>query len=349
MSGNTLHWVYARIFDDEARQGKDDIVCDVAGPLFRTIRDDGYAQRGFFLRYSEGGHHLRIRFLTNQQEAVRAMIVAQAKRYFEPSGIAVVEQAPPTYKAQSEYDLTAWRNCRAPGVIEFDTYEPEYHKYGGINGMPISENIFDASSRLVVAALDFVHRGVVSRERVALYIMDELLRIFDVPPEERADWFASYYAYWRRATGLKQDIVAAEFESRYTNLKKVVALTLERIPQHEEEWLKELQHHHLKWKLAMLDDAALLKRLYDTNALADQHPALIVFNLIHVHNNRFGVSMAHESYLAYMLSRYYAEHIGQQPAITSTHDGYLNYILRRHFETQDAIAAHPNDLSHVPT
>lgn len=128
-------WLYVKLF---CGTGSADLVLrEIVAPLIDRARSEDLFSRWFFVRYTDDGFHLRLRFRS------------------QPSSMQKLMQVVGTSCAP------AVTNGRVSRLV-FDTYMPEVERYGGIAGVDCAETIFHSDSE---AALAFVvQRGVYSTD-----------------------------------------------------------------------------------------------------------------------------------------------------------------------------------------
>ncbi|MEU3992956.1 thiopeptide-type bacteriocin biosynthesis protein [Streptomyces platensis] len=174
-AGGDRTWVSAHLFS----QGNlDRVLTDLVAPLLNELRERWWADRGFFLRYWDGGPHIRLRVLPSCQEAaaaVRGLIEQRATAYFAHSPA-------PEVLSQEEYlhsarEIGAWEGVRptermyANNSVHFLPYVPEHHRYGQGATLELVEEHFSTSSEL---ALDLL-RGATGPEQRELAALCHLL------------------------------------------------------------------------------------------------------------------------------------------------------------------------------
>ena len=138
-----------------------ELVTDAVVPLAGELTQGGLAAGWFFLRYWEGGPHLRLRVLPRNgrdQAGIRALITERLGRYLldHPSAEAM---------GQADYARLAAvlaTQERVPGYAErmypnnsvvFLPYRREHHRYGDGACVEAVEEHFVESSRLAVSLL----------------------------------------------------------------------------------------------------------------------------------------------------------------------------------------------------
>lgn len=116
-------WLSTHLHFSGATHGSagDRVVTEVVLPALAELRTTCDVDCFFFVRYGESGPHIRFR---------------------------VACPAPtPNHDWRSVLDEIIEPLCVAIGVQpRSESYEPEWERYGGLAGMPISENLFESSS-----------------------------------------------------------------------------------------------------------------------------------------------------------------------------------------------------------
>jgi thiopeptide-type bacteriocin biosynthesis protein len=154
-------WLYLKLYGGPA--ALEDVLLAEIPLLVRKAREQGIISRWFFLRYADPQQHLRIRF---QGPATR-----------------LSEKMPALVFNTLSSPLASGRIWR----IQFDTYEREVERYGGIEGVSLAEEIFYADSE---AALDILKategdEGLEMRWRITMLGVDRLLRDFGLDLETK--------------------------------------------------------------------------------------------------------------------------------------------------------------------
>ena len=84
-------WLYAKLFTGTATV--DRVLCEDVAPLAQEAIASGAARRWFFIRYSEGGWHLRLRFQGDPRvlrERVQPALESMAQRLIDTVGSPAV-------------------------------------------------------------------------------------------------------------------------------------------------------------------------------------------------------------------------------------------------------------------
>jgi thiopeptide-type bacteriocin biosynthesis protein len=105
----------------------DRVVLNVVQPSLARLRADRAVDAFFFVRYDEGGAHIRFRLRAPQahKDEVKDAVARHLDELCRP-----------------EHVKWSWRR-----------YEPEWQRYGGAVGIPIAEAFFETSSNFALAAL----------------------------------------------------------------------------------------------------------------------------------------------------------------------------------------------------
>lgn len=169
--GNRIEnrWVSAHLFHFG---DLDPLITGVVDPVTRELVADGTIRRAFFLRYWEGGQHVRLRLEVPdpaRHQRVRDLVRARAEAYFARHPSPEVD--PGTYRAfaaamasgerRTDYD----DRLHPPGTVAFIGYRPEYEAYGGPACVAAAERHFAVSSSL---ALDVLRAGTDMGRRTAI-------------------------------------------------------------------------------------------------------------------------------------------------------------------------------------
>ena len=119
-------------------------------PYVETTLKTGIAQQYFFIRYWERGPHLRLRFF-GETSLLRDVLQANLREHFQS-----YFNSKPSKRIEPNYPERVPEEYRwkANNSIYFVAYEPELERYGGEQGMALSERHFFHSSRIVLQNLE---------------------------------------------------------------------------------------------------------------------------------------------------------------------------------------------------
>jgi len=128
-------------------------------PLVSAMRDEGLIQRFFFVRYAEGGLHVRLRFGGDGrvlQFEVRHRVDSAIRNYLanRPSEIEFTPDELRHLGAQwAEVDGDTPLPIQPNNSLLYIPYVPETSRYGGPSGVAIAEDHFDFSSTQALSVL----------------------------------------------------------------------------------------------------------------------------------------------------------------------------------------------------
>ncbi|HEX7277235.1 MAG TPA: lantibiotic dehydratase [Acidimicrobiales bacterium] len=167
-------WLYAKLFTGTGTA--DRVLVDSARPLVERCLGEGLADGWFFVRYGDGGWHVRLR-LHGDAAAMLPLLHAAAEPLLA--------------------DGRLWR-------VQLDTYEREVERYGGDVGMRLSEAVFrhDSDAALDLLSMLDGDAGLDGRWRLALAGTDRLLDDLGFSLPEKARWAQA-----------RRDAFAAEFRA----------------------------------------------------------------------------------------------------------------------------------------
>ncbi|OSC75324.1 hypothetical protein B5180_08075 [Streptomyces sp. BF-3] len=185
MNGPRASWLSLHCFLRSAPEDVDAFLTEDVAPLLDGLVGAGGASGWFFIRYDEGGHHLRLR--------VRGVTEARAASLPPVLG-RLAARVPVAEAVRSR--AAAGRAEHAE--VRLVPYVLETGRYGGPAALPTAEEVFVLSSRMAVRAVRDTPRG---SARLALGIdlaqVTALACGMDRPTAAR--WLRGHAAGWRWA------------------------------------------------------------------------------------------------------------------------------------------------------
>ncbi len=144
-------WLYAKLYASPSIA--DHLLQDMVAPLAGEILASGAVDRWHFIRYSDPAWHLRVRFHGSPAPLTNEVL----PRLREMT-------------AQSMADGLIWR-------LQLDTYDREIERYGGEEGIELSEALFHHDSEASIAILAKLSgdEGAEARWKLALVGIDRML------------------------------------------------------------------------------------------------------------------------------------------------------------------------------
>ncbi len=321
-------WISAHLFH---RGHLDDLITGAVAPLVEELACSGALAGFFFLRYWEGGPHLRLRLLPTGAEhagQMRSVLIARGTHYLtgHPS-----PPAPPTHTAEA-YRARARRLALAERLtghdpqlhpddtVELLAYRPEYGAYGPRPALTAVETHFTESSTL---ALRLLTAGLPpARRRAAALAMLMLTLAVCEPDLARAASRLRSAPAGRIAQLTAADPAVRAFQDSYRQIRQALhdqardlwarADRAGRSPCGGElgAWLRsirtlhdELATAHAQGRFAPTEGLSPLTRL--SWAVSAQNPAVaqVVLRCTHLLCNRLGIHGVAEAHLVSLVAR----------------------------------------------
>ncbi|MFI7236801.1 thiopeptide-type bacteriocin biosynthesis protein [Streptomyces cyaneofuscatus] len=188
-------WLSLHCFLRSAPEDVDAFLTGDVAPLLDGLVAEGAASGWFFIRYDEGGHHLRLR--------VRGVSPARAASL--PKALArLAERLPAADSVRGQaVDRQAGRGQAVGGQAEHAEvrsvpYVPETGRYGGPEALPVAEEVFVLSSRVAVRAVRDAPRGS-ARLALAIDLAHATALACGMNRLSAAQWLRRHAASWRWA------------------------------------------------------------------------------------------------------------------------------------------------------
>lgn len=320
-------WISAHLFYH------DDLTPLLTGcvrPLVEELRREGLIDKYFFIRYWQGGPHVRLRLLpalTTTERQIRLRVEERVQAFFDarPSTNEIDERAYGRLTEQlsrQEYQEDRRVPLYANNSLHYIPYVPEYEDYGGWEVMPEVETHFMGSSEL---ALELLSRGISRNQRTAhgtaVFLLTMALGGMEC--EYLAGEFEKHLNAWRHISGEAAEQVAVQFERQYQqqreNLQRLVGSLLHMVRLHT---IEQSELPVARWfvcakrlyqQLARLDAAHSL----ETSSWFSQitAPMQILRRCVHMHSNRLGISVLEEAYMLFLLKQLTREMSASRQAI----------------------------------
>lgn len=292
---------------------QDDLLVDCIGPLVASCRT-GSPPSWFFLRYWKHGPHVRLRLRLEPAEATETLRalqdgirehLARCPSTSMPRPDRLRDVIRVLARLQGEADDV--QEIVSDNTIRLQPYEPEYGKYGGELGVRLAETVFESSSVIVLDVLDRIRRTPARRLSAGFTMMLAALRGAGLTEPAMAEFLAMYCRFWFRYVSPE---VAGAWSAGLIEQQRVLspyaaAVLSDRLPAGS-----PAGDALTGWSVAVgaameRIDAADGDVLAGVTMLGSRSPArrrrdFVLLNYVHTHNNRLGISPAHEAYLAYL-------------------------------------------------
>jgi hypothetical protein len=311
-------WVSAHLYYHDAR---DELLRGAVGPLVGELTAGGLIGGFFFIRYWQGGPHLRLRVrLPDQGHArgVERLIEARIGRFFarRPSQTVVCfedYQRSAGWLSQHEFgQATMVEPLQPNNSLRYVAYVPEEDRLGGPAGVAAFEPHFMDSAALALEVID-AHPSEQRRTGRALAMMLLAAAVVIPDPNRLARYFRYSYRGWgiRHAGGDRARFAHYEtgWQQSYDRQRVQLGELARRLLDEARSGAGErLDAVSARWVVSV---SCLRDRLVEARlALAP-----LLFQCLHKHNNRLGITVAEETYLLFLLQRTLTEITGER-----THD-----------------------------
>jgi thiopeptide-type bacteriocin biosynthesis protein len=312
-------WLSAYVFydGDTYDAHSDRVILDVAEPVQRRALSEGWADRVFFIRYSEHGPHVRLRFHGDPETLVET--VAPALEETTREALPTSLWGRPRNEAESEKaghseEKNDAEEAHADLPIRYVPYQRETDRYGGPEAVRLAERFFHHSS---LASFDFIREsdGKGHSARLGKGLLAMVVKVYVFVDGDRTDgarFMNQYRTGYLNAISGGQDkwksnyrkAFDAGFDRQAETLKTYVDAVWSRMDAGESlsDTLDPFHRDMLTVRDAFRDlfEQGVIEKngsVLDDNWL--NAVRRIVPSYVHMTNNRLGVPIPEESYLAH--------------------------------------------------
>lgn len=288
----------------------DRVVVDVVEPFVRRCQARGWADQYFFIRYSEFGPHVRLRFYGAPDVLGGEVWPALVEHLRALNPDVVVDERPETPAVPQRAEGEPVRVTHAARVA----YEPETERYGGPDALLVSERVFEVSSDAAVALTARMTEERSSRLGKGLLSMVVLVHVFCGDRERGAEFSQMYSTNYLRSLVREEggrdawlDAFDQGFSQQSETLMEYVDAVWEAMDDGDslsdtlDAYADGLRRH--RDELRALVDAGRV--LVMGQPAGDWSRAVngIAPSYVHMMNNRLGITLQEESYLGYLITR----------------------------------------------
>jgi thiopeptide-type bacteriocin biosynthesis protein len=303
-------WLSVHLFHGGAGiygRESDAVLREAVAPIVRRLAAEGDAERFFFVRYGEWGPHVRLRVAPapGREARVRATLLGEVRDRFP--GVDGTDGAVPDSSARTA----------AAGVtaIRWIPYDPETERYGGPSALRVAEDVFHVSSTSALELLaESVRDDRSNRLGKALLAAAVLVHAFCGTREAGAAFAAAYTRTYLRSPafrGQSPSDVLQIYDERFTRQRDTLGAYVEegwRRMETAETLTDALDAYRLGLcaqaeRLQALTAAGQVERGGRVLGSWQEVLAAVVPSYLHMTNNRLGVSIPDETYLAHLLGR----------------------------------------------
>ncbi|WP_376796036.1 thiopeptide-type bacteriocin biosynthesis protein [Thermogemmatispora sp.] len=310
------------------------LLVECVQPLLARLEEKALIDAYFFVRYWQGGPHLRLRLLPRAAEdaaQIRDEVRRAATQYFQhhpaPDSLdAARYQELSGYLSYIEYGYDQRGPLYPNNSLHFLPYVPEYEHYGGQQAMPYIEKHFWESSTI---ALAFLTRSADRKQRTAHCLATMLLSAALADPDRAATArvIEQFSSSWERMPASLRTQLLASFDQGYERQRQHLSQMCELLLRLSSQPEPDLEHagpatavaswqrsiRQLYRRLSALEQAGLLysqqlspeppATLRRARPISLSLPLTILLRCAHMHNNRLGLSIVEEAYVLHLLKR----------------------------------------------
>lgn len=285
---------------------QDRFLVDGVAPVVEALRESGAITDFFFLRYWQGGHHLRLRLLVNggDGDAVAGEVATRLAGHLAEHPVEVAFD-PAEFAQDAQPMMAAMEGERAlelqpPDSIRAFDYSPEYAKYGGPDGVAIAERYFGRSSAIVLDALRRTEGASGKRLGAGFSMMLRGLCATGMSAQDMAAYFAHYCVVW-------SPYVFDSFMDAWPDLlrerRAAIGAHTAALMSQRDALGADPMHAAVgeAWAAVRADPRVLdAVTLVGDDAPRARREQVLLVSYLHTHNNRLGLIPEHESFLGYL-------------------------------------------------
>jgi len=280
---NRQPWAYYKLYPGRNWNRHESLLLAACAQLYS--RDD--LEQVFFLRYWDSqGLHLRLRYRAAAAADADAAPPAAAAAGFDGLIAGIAQLPEDDYRPAIVPPGGLQLHDNTPPQLVEDTYEPEIAKYGE-RGIHHAERLFHHSSRLAHDILVDERSGSYSRKSIVPRVMYDTVRDLGGNADDAQFW-DSYAQYW---IGGQQQWLP-QFRHKAADLRAAGVAVIADDASLPEAFAPRLA----AWR------AALARVGADYRACQNDLAADLPAHMVHLTNNRLGVSTVEEAYYATLIS-----------------------------------------------
>jgi thiopeptide-type bacteriocin biosynthesis protein len=276
-------WLYLKIYTGAGTA--DRVLRDALAPVVRDVMARGAADGWFFIRYGDPDWHLRLRFHGHGPRLLGEVAPAVS------AAIAPLVDAGAVHK------------------VMLDTYQRESERYGGDEGMPLGEKLFQHDSDAVLGIVELLagDAGADARWRLTLRGMDMLLDDLGFDLAKKLEVMRRIRAGWGEEFRVNT-FVEKQLGDRFRKERQAIEALLDPAKDAESELAPGLELLHAR-SAANAPAVTALRAARLTRPLEE-----LAGSYLHMHANRLlrAAARAQELVLYDFLCRVYESRLARQ-------------------------------------
>lgn len=268
------------------RENHDSLLHQLVIPIVREVRRHPELDSLFFARYNQPDWQLRFRILGRPAwvDGTVRELVGQGLPLLRERGL-----------------LEGW---------EFATYQREYERYGGEQGMRLSEKVFLHDTVACCDLIDAEGRGLLSKSRreYSLVFVERFLDLLRFDRERRIAFYRQGYSW-----AVDNDDWSAQdlrlLEERYQGLKEGLSALFRGDARDDPEALYGGAEPARIAMTCLQATRPVVDELLAAHAAGGIHQDLVplAWSLCHMHCNRIGVEVNAEAIIRFFMHRLYQD------------------------------------------
>lgn len=297
----TRTWHSLHVYVHRPASAVDAFLLGAVAPVLDQARQDSRIGGWFFIRYWEGGPHLRVR-LRDASDLVAAEVRnTLEERLSEDNGPREALDAETYYGALGRPQGSTAHGWHQDGSVVYQPYEPEVARYGGETGLMHSEDFFVRSTQVALTVLRH-GRERPAKLQLAFDAIVATVRALGIGDLEIPIWLRQHVGAWAfspEAAPIPAPVLRAQAEREFADKgsryrAQVMAVTRATAPDAPRSFAG-LWHHDVREVMNRYRAAA-------ADGVLTRSPLEIAKSQLHMFLNRLGLSMADEFYLCWLVS-----------------------------------------------
>ncbi|WP_027346919.1 thiopeptide-type bacteriocin biosynthesis protein [Hamadaea tsunoensis] len=314
-----MSWTSLHAFAHGGREHTDTFLAECVAPEADRLTAAGECRGWFFIRYWQGGPHVRVRLRDATPSAVDELALRMESWLLDHPEPAL---EPAAYYGTRTPDA-AWHKH---GEVTREAYEPELDRYGGPSAMAAAEDLFVVSTRVALTALRQPRLGVAYNLLAAFGAA-----VCDGPAAE-ATMFRRYVLSARFNTEDPSDVdvrtIRGRAESDFQARRESYLSSRAKVRSAVGQDAARTGYLGL-WHASATAYAERLRHLEAAGELGGVGSVwTILLSQLHMLHNRMGVELAEEYHLSWLASLAAV----QASMGEGFHDGGLDTPARRYHE-----------------
>ncbi len=289
----------------------DAFLLEVIGPTLAAYCSSGQAGSWFYMRYWEGGPHIRLRVKDMPDDAFALLMTALRERFLhyhgDDRGLARAYPDEMVFERPG-VDAEA-RRWLPQGTVSEIAYEPEMLRYGGPHAMASSERLFSLSTELALQVIGAAAAGT-ARQSSGLLLTSVALAAATRDHDGLLAFLYRMKQTWQKIAGdarhleAQAERVALAQRRRYLDLIRLLQAGGAAPHGQAGTWWHMLQQAVREWRQLAARGALMcpVTQQWVTEPGLERAIAALVDSHIHMMNNRLGLAPAVEYWYAHMLA-----------------------------------------------